>query len=223
MERYACSAAAADELVAELGPGETGRRAWAEAVGTVPVAALTVTKLRWLAENEPDSAQRVAAVCLPHDWLTWRLLGYGPVGQQRTSRDILGRLVTDRGDASGTGYWSPVTGAYRLDLFERGLGHSALLPRVLGPSEGAGATPAGTLIGPGTGDNAAAALGVAARPGDVVISIGTSGTVFAVAQHPTADPSGFVAGFADATGRFLPLVCTLNAARARRGLHATWC
>jgi len=207
------SAAAADELVAELGPGETGRRAWAEAVGTVPVAAFTVTKLRWLAGHEPDSARRVAAVCLPHDWLTWRLLGYGAGGGQRSGQDALQTLVTDRGDASGTGYWSPATGAYRLDLLERGLGHGALLPRVLGPSERAGTGPAGTLLGPGTGDNAAAALGVGAGPGDVVISIGTSGTVFAVAERPTADPSGFVAGFADATGRFLPLVCTLNAAR----------
>jgi len=94
-------AARLDELVAELGPGETGRRAWAQAVGTVPVAAFTVTKLRWLAENEPDSAKRVAAVCLPHDWLTWRLSGYGPAGQQPTSGDVLERLVTDRGDASG--------------------------------------------------------------------------------------------------------------------------
>ena len=65
----------------------------------------------------------------------------------------------------------------------------------------------------GTGDNMAAALGLGARPGDVVVSLGTSGTVFAVSERPSADPAGEVAGFADATGRFLPLVCTLNAAR----------
>ncbi len=47
----------------------------------------------------------------------------------------------------------------------------------------------------------------------MVVSVGTSGTVFAVSERPAADPSGIVAGFADATGRFLPLVCTLNAAR----------
>jgi xylulokinase len=57
----------------------------------------------------------------------------------------------------------------------------------------------------------AAALGLALEPGDVVISIGTSGTVFAVAEAPVADTTGAVAGFADASGRFLPLVCTLNA------------
>ncbi|TBL35010.1 xylulose kinase, partial [Verrucosispora sp. SN26_14.1] len=68
-------------------------------------------------------------------------------------------------------------------------------------------------LGPGAGDNAAAGFGVGAGPGDVVVSIGTSGTVFSVADAPAADPTGIVAGFADASGRFLPLVCTLNAAR----------
>jgi xylulokinase len=214
------SARAADDLVGELGEGEEGARAWAEAVGTVPVAAFTVTKLRWLADNEPEAAKATAAVALPHDWLTWALRGYGP-GRPSSGNgagvgdggDALAQLVTDRGDASGTGYWSPATGQYRLDLLERGLGHPARVPTVLGPAEVAGKTATGALVGPGTGDNAAAALGVGAGPGDVVVSIGTSGTVFAVAPRPTADPTGTVAGFADATGLFLPLVCTLNAAR----------
>ena len=197
------SAAAAAELVDELGGGEVGGRAWAEAVGSVPLAAFTVTKLRWLADHEPGNAERTTAVCLPHDWLTWRLAG---------GKD-LGALTTDRGDASGTGYWSPATGRYRMDLMRRALGREAAVPTVLGPSERAGHTPSGTVLGPGTGDNAAAALGLGAGPGDVVVSIGTSGVVSAVTDAPAADPSGTVAGFADATGRFLPLVCTLNAAR----------
>jgi xylulokinase len=188
------SAGAADDLVAELG----GPAAWAEAVGSVPLAAFTVTKLRWLAEHEPAAAARTARVCLPHDYLTWRLTG---------------ALVTDRGDASGTGYWSPAEGAYRHDLLERALGRTAGLPGVLGPSTPAGRTAHGAVVSAGTGDNMAAALALGARPGDVVVSLGTSGTVFAVADLPSADPSGAVAGFADATGRFLPLVCTLNAAR----------
>jgi len=197
------SADAAAELVEELGGGEAGRRAWADAVGSVPVASFTVTKLRWLARHEPEHAARAAAVCLPHDWLTWRLGGSGD----------LGALRTDRGDASGTGYWSPATGQYRFDLLERAFGRTLAVPTVLGPAETAGRLPTGAPLGPGTGDNAAAALGVGAVPGDVVVSIGTSGTVFSVADTPAADASGAVAGFADATGRFLPLVCTLNAAR----------
>jgi xylulokinase len=191
------SAGAADDLVAELGP-----EVWAEAVGSVPVASFTVTKLRWLAEHEPASARRVAAVCLPHDWLTWKLRG---------SRD-LHDLVTDRGDASGTGYWSPALGTYRDDLVERAFGRVPLLPRVAEPSEAVGATATGALLAPGTGDNMAAALGVGATLGDVIVSIGTSGVVSAPSARPATDPSGSVAGFADATGAFLPLACTLNAA-----------
>ncbi|MGE3289327.1 MAG: xylulokinase [Pseudonocardia sp.] len=193
------SARAAADLVAELGGGA----AWADAVGSVPLASFTVTKLRWLAEHEPDAAAATAAVCLPHDWLTWRLGG----------SPGLDALRTDRGDASGTGYWSPATGTYRPDLLERALGHVPLVPDVLGPVGQAGQTAGGAVLGPGTGDNAAAALGIGAGPGDAVVSIGTSGVASSVAASPTADATGIVAGFADATGRYLPLVCTLNAAR----------
>jgi xylulokinase len=188
------SAGAADDLVAELGgPGR-----WAEAVGSVPVASFTVTKLRWLASHEPEGAARTASVCLPHDYLTWKLTG---------------AFTTDRGDASGTGYWSPADDGYRTDLLELAMGRAPALPRVLAPAEPAGRTASGVLVSAGTGDNMGAALGLGIRPGDVVVSLGTSGTVFTVAERSCADPSGEVAGFADATGRFLPLVCTLNAAR----------
>ena len=189
------SARAAAELTAEWG----GPQAWARATGSVPVASFTVAKLRWLAGHEPDNAARVERVLLPHDYLTWRLTG--------------GEPVTDRGDASGTGYWSPATGQWRPDLLRLALGRDARVPRVAGPAELVGRTPGGVAVAAGTGDNMAAALGLGLAPGDVVVSLGTSGTVFAVADAPTADPSGTVAGFADATGRFLPLVCTLNAAR----------
>lgn len=194
------SASSGADLVEEFGGG----RAWADAVGVVPVAAITVAKLRWLADHEPENADRTAAVCLPHDWLSWQL--GGAVG--------LDSLATDRGDASGTGYYSAGTDAYREDLLELGMrGRKPRLPRVAGPYDRIGETASGAVIGPGTGDNAAAALGLAAKVGDVVVSIGTSGVVSAVTDVAAADPSGIIAGFADATGRQLPLVCTLNAAR----------
>jgi xylulokinase len=190
------SAGAAEDLVTELG-AET----WAKAVGSVPVASFTVTKLRWLARHEPENAQRVATVLLPHDWLTWRIL------------DRPSDPTTDRGDASGTGYWSPHTGEYRLDLLESAFGRAVGVPRVLAPHEPAGATSDGVVVAAGTGDNMGAALGLGQAPGDVAVSIGTSGVVCAVHSQATADPSGNVAGFCDATGQFLPLACTLNAAR----------
>ncbi len=197
------SADSADELVEELG----GNAAWLDAVGSVPVAAFTVSKLRWLAEHEPESVRRTSEVVLPHDWVTARLLA----GERDSVRP--GTVSTDRGDASGTGYWSPMTGDYRPDLLQLALGREVGLPRVLGPDETAGVTEDGVVVSAGTGDNMSAALGLDIGTGDVVVSLGTSGTVFAVHDKPLTHPSGVVAGFADATGKFLPLVCTLNAAR----------
>jgi xylulokinase len=184
-------------LIEQL-PG--GRQAWAEACGSVPVASFTITKLSWLHRSEPEAWRRLAAVVLPHDWMTFKLTG---------------RLVTDRGDASGTGYWSAASAGYRHDLLaivDAERDWSAALPIVLGPGDVAGEWQ-GAAVAPGTGDNMAGALGVGLRSGDVVISIGTSGTVYSVCDEPSADSSGMVAGFADATGRHLPLVCTLNATK----------
>jgi len=206
------SAGAAKDLIAEF-----GAEALAERTGLVPVASFTSTKLRWLRDNEPDNAARVAAVALPHDWLTWRLMGYGPAAESPLG-PVLEALATDRSDASGTGYWSPATGAYDRELLSAALGHDAVLPRVLGPAESPGKVhssiaASSPILGPGAGDNAAAGLGLGAAAGDVVVSIGTSGTVFAVTPSPVRDVTGTVAGFASASGDFLPLIATLNAAR----------
>ncbi|MCE1178061.1 MAG: xylulokinase [Micrococcales bacterium] len=203
------SAGAAEQLIAELAAreGVLGAQAWVDATGSVPVASFTATKLRWLADAEPANAARVAAIALPHDWLTWRLSG---------SSDIAD-LVTDRSDVSGTSYWDPSTGDYRRDLLALALRRDDVdgirLPRVASPFEAVARTPDGILLGPGCGDNAGAALGLGLGPGEVSVSLGTSGVVAAVSERPTADPTGIVAGFADATGRYLPLACTLNATR----------
>ncbi len=196
------SAGAATDVVRELGGGQ----AWADAVGVVPVAAITAAKLRWLADNEPDNADRTAAVCLPHDWLSWMLAG-------ATSLDA---LTTDRGDASGTGYFSAADDRYRLDLLALAFrGRTPQLPRVATPAESVGTAAVfapEAVLAAGTGDNAAAALALDAQDGDVIVSIGTSGVVSAVTTTVACDASGEVAAFADATGRQLPLVCTLNGA-----------
>jgi xylulokinase len=200
------SAPQAARLVAALGPER-----WAAACGSVPVASFTITKLAWVVEHEPDLVGSVAAVRLPHDELTWRLCG---------------AHVTDRGDASGGGWYDPQAGRYRDDLLALVGGRDDwvdLLPRVADPVELVGAVhpeaatalgvPAGTPVGPGTGDNMAAALGLGLAPGDLALSLGTSGVVCAVSPTPTHDATGAVAGFCDATGGHLPLVCTLNATK----------
>ncbi len=199
------SADAATALNKELG----GDAETAKQVGSVLVASFTATKLRWLADTEKDNAAKVAGVALPHDWLSWQI--------QHTKGDALdfGKLFTDRSEASGTGYFDPTTSQYRRDVLAKVLrtDREIHLPKVISPAQFGGTMPSGIPIAPGAGDNAAAALGIQAQAGDVVVSLGTSGTAFAVSDTPTHDASGQVAGFADATGRFLPLVCTLNAAR----------
>jgi xylulokinase len=185
---------------------------FASEVGTRLVASITIAKIVHLARTNPDALSRTDKVALPHDWLNFRLTG---------------SLTTDRGDASGSGWWSPATGEVRRDLLALAVGEAEAgrlqVPTVLGPDEPAGfltevaaaelGVNAGIPVGPGTGDNMGAALGVAAMPGTYVISLGTSGVAYAVSDSPTFDHTGEVAGFADATGRFLPLACMLNCTR----------
>jgi xylulokinase len=199
------SADEARELTEALGGGE----AWAERIGLVPVPSFTATRWAWLRRHEPAAAAAARAVRLPHDFVTERLCGRG---------------ATDRGDASGTAWWSTRDEDYADEVLELIGLEPALLPAVLGPREPAGELTAaaardlgmreGALVGPGTGDNMGAALGLGAAAGEPVVSLGTSGTAYAVMEERAVDPSGTVAGFADASGRFLPLAATLNATLA---------
>ena len=186
-----------------------GTHWWVERTGVVPLAAITISKLAWVAAHEPDVLARATKVMLPHDYLTWRLTG---------------EHVTDRGDASGTGWFDPSTDRVLTDIVASATGGwDGALPRVLGPADAAGpvlpevaaelGVPSDVLVAPGSGDNMGAAMGLGLRPGDVAVSLGTSGTVFAVSATPAFDPTGAVSGFASATGEFLPLVCTLNATK----------
>ena len=195
------SAKEAEDLNREVG----GDHVIARKVGSKLVASFTASKVRWMADHEPDNASRVASIALPHDWLSWQLQG---------GKDLT-KLFTDRSDASGTGYFDSSTSHYRDEIVRLALRHDQnfTLPKIIEPSQFGGTTLSGIPIAAGAGDNAGAALGIQAQPGDVIVSLGTSGTAFAVSETPTHDPSGEVAGFADATGRYLPLVCTLNAAR----------
>jgi xylulokinase len=190
------SAPQAEALVARYGADW-----WAAHFGSVPAASFTISKWEWLRANEPAAAAAAKGVRLPHDFLTERLSG---------------AAVTDRGDASGTGWWTTEGESYDESLLaEVGL-DPKLLPAVLGPGETAGTVRdgvgvrAGALVGAGTGDNAAAALGLGLTPGQAALSLGTSGTVYAVSRQRPTDSSGTVAGFASADGGWLPLACTLN-------------
>ncbi|PWH05068.1 xylulokinase [Brachybacterium endophyticum] len=193
------SAPQAASLIEDLGgPGPTVRR-----IGSLPVASLTAAKLRWVAEHEPENLDRSARVVLPHDFVSHRLAAEGTP------------WFSDRGDASGTGYYSTADEDWDTDLLHLATGGRPLeLPALpASPQQVMGRTARGAAIAAGTGDNMAAALGLSLRPGDLSVSIGTSGVCAMVAEARPCDPSGTVTGFADATGRFLPMTTTINAAR----------
>jgi xylulokinase len=174
-----------------------------ELTGSQLVASFTAAKVRWLRDNEPENAKRVSAIALPHDWLSWKLSGSSSIQD----------LFTDRSDASGTGYFDSKSNKYVREIVKASLGKSEVcLPRIIAPND-FGFDSGKLKISAGAGDNASGALGVGAVLGDLVISLGTSGTAFAVTNTSTHDVSGEVAGFADATGNYLPLACTLNAAK----------
>lgn len=192
------SADAATALIEEMG----GPQASVEEIGSLMVASFTASKLRWVRDEEPENAQRAASVLLPHDYVSLHLAESGTAP------------FTDRGDASGTGYYSTREEAWKPELVEAALGKGLDLPRLPeAPHEVMARTASGAAIAAGTGDNMGAALGLSLGPGDVSVSIGTSGVCAMVSDARPGDASGTVTGFADATGRFLPMTTTINASR----------
>jgi xylulokinase len=198
------SAPQAQDLIEEMG----GAAASVEEVGSLMVASFTASKLRWVRDEEPETAERAARVLLPHDYVSLHLAEAGTAP------------FTDRGDASGTGYYSTRTEQWRPELVEAALGRALELPRlpsapgeVMARTAETSTSRGGAAIAAGTGDNMGAALGLSLGPGDVSVSIGTSGVCAMVSDSRPGDASGTVTGFADATGRFLPMTTTINASR----------
>lgn len=200
------SAADAAQLVANLDAS-----VWIDEIGCEPTAAQTVAKIAALQREEPSDYTRALRFCSPADWLTMQLTG---------------AFVTDPANASGTGLfnlasrqWSPRLLA-AVDAM-RDWGSS--LPRILAPGEAAGfanttaAAALGlspqTMVAAGTGDQAAAALALGIEVGDVVVSLGTSGTVYGYATDPPADHRRALTITANALGGFLPIAVLLNAAK----------
>ena len=199
------SAPQAQTLIEEMG----GPEASVQEIGSLMVASFTASKLRWVRDHEPENAQRAARVLLPHDYVSLHLAEQGTTA------------FTDRGDASGTGYYSTAAEAWVPELAEKALGRALELPRLpASPQEVMARTARGAVIAAGTGDNMGAALGLSQGPGDVSVSIGTSGVCAMVSDSRPGDATGAVTGFADATGHFLPMATTINASRILEAARA---
>ena len=178
-----------------------------EAFGRNVPTGFTASKVLWLARHEPAAWERVRTVLLPHDYVNLALTG---------------EKTMEAGDASGTGFFDPEARDFhpeQVRLTDPRL--PELLPPLLdtgapaGRLAGKGAEllglPEGVLVSAGGGDNMMSAVGSGAtRPGVVVVSLGTSGTVFTYAERPVVDPAGLIAPFCGSVGGWLPLLCVMN-------------
>src|SRR5574341_62439 len=177
--------------------------------GNLFLPGYTAPKVSWLLRNEPETYRRAERFCLPHDFINlW----------------LTGEFATEPGDASGTAYFDVRHRAYSeqvLAAIDPARNWEASLPplgaslAILGQlrPEAAEALglPSGIPVSAGGGDNMCAAIGSGAvNAGPVVVSLGTSGTVFSYRPEPAIDPEGEAAAFCSSTDGWLPLACTLN-------------
>eukprot|EP00891_Asterochloris_glomerata_P002943 jgi/Astpho2/2943/Aster-01085 len=193
------------------------------------VPGFTASKIAWLKENEPDNFKKLAKVLLPHDYFNYYLTGRYCAENKvklawRSPRkpDAVCVAHLQAGDASGTGLFDPAKRDYdptRLASIDSELHNK--FPELITPNEAVGTlrpevakqlglTP-DVVVGAGSGDNQMSALGAGAvQEGTWVMSLGTSGTLFGLSPKPILDKSGAVSPFCDASGSWLPLLCTMN-------------
>lgn len=193
----------------EILVSKLGREYWAQECGSVPVPAFTVSKLAWLFNHEASTVEKLNTILLPHDYMNFRLTG---------------QFVTDRSEASGTGYYNSITNRYSFDLLKACFGDSkkweTMFPEVRLPEDTAGSVQdaaaselgvtEGIPVAVGGGDQHLAAAGIGLRETDTCFSLGTSGVVFTMSDTPVVDTTGMIDGVAAATGGWQPLVCTQN-------------
>lgn len=163
-----------------------GARRLIELVSNPALPNFTLTKLLWTRENEPEKWIRVRSVMLPKDYVRLKLTG---------------ERATDMADGSGTLMLDVANRTWSTEMLGSVAIDQAILPALFESPEITGAVTeaaaretglqAGTPVAAGAGDNAAGAIGMGiVSPGDVSVTIGTSGVVFAVTDAPKIDPSG---------------------------------
>jgi xylulokinase len=175
--------------------------------GNLILPGYTAAKILWLKKNKPDLFSRLTHVLLPHDYVNFVLTG---------------KYTMEFGDASGTGLLNIRDRKWNKELcavIDSEL--SAMLPTPGSPEEGAGVVseeaagrfgiPRGIPVSTGGGDNMMAAIGTGTvRDGQISMSLGTSGTLFAFSSKPVIDAAGTIAAFCSSNGGWLPLLCTMN-------------
>lgn len=152
-----------------------GRQRLEEITGNTALAGFTAPKLLWVREHEPANWARTRHVLLPRDYLNYRLTGV---------------MASEPSDAAGTilfnvreRAWSPeVLQALDIDpaLLPPLRASAAIMGQVTEDAARQTGLRAGTPVVAGGADNACAAAGCGVlEPGQVLCSVGTSGTVVA--------------------------------------------
>ncbi len=203
-----------EQLVNALG----GKSAVIEHIGLNILTGYTASKLLWMKQHEVENFSSIRSILLPHDYLNYWLTG---------------EKTAEYGDASGSGF---------LDIRKRSWSETVLrqiddsdllisaLPRLLSAEQEAGrltdkaakalGLKPGILVSSGGGDNMMGAIGTGnISPGQITMSLGTSGTLYAYMQHPSSDPQGLVAAFCSSNNAWLPLVCTMNVTNITSGFQ----
>ena len=193
-----------DEIMIAAG----GARRCIELAGNPILAGYTASKLPWTRKHRREVYSQLAAILLPHDYVDFWLTG---------------ERWMECGDASGTGWLDVRTRHWSAPMLaatdtQRDL--AALLPPLVDadasfPIARAIASelglPRNVRVSVGGGDNMMAAIGTGnVVPGVLSMSLGTSGTLFAFADHAVIDDDAGWAAFCSSTGAWLPLICTMN-------------
>lgn len=198
-----------DRLLAYLG----GPQGSLERLGVAIAPGYTVSKLLWSKEQFPELFEQVASILLPHDYLNFWLTG---------------ERCAEYGDASGTGYFNVRSREWDVPL----LNHidpsgrlQAALPRLIEPHQAVGRLRAEVaqrlglnpqaMVASGGGDNMMGAIGTGnIAPGQITMSLGSSGTLYAYLAQPRVSQEPAVATFCSSSGGWLPLICTMNLTNA---------
>ncbi|WP_266183739.1 xylulokinase [Dyella humicola] len=193
-----------DEITANAG----GVQRSVALAGNTILAGYTASKLPWTRKHRPTVYQQLATIMLPHDYVNFWLTG---------------ERWMEYGDASGTGWLDVRTRQWSSSMLaatdqQRDL--AACLPPLVEADASFTIAPAiadelglprNVRVSAGGGDNMMAAIGTGnVVPGVLSMSLGTSGTLFAYADHPVVSDTAEWAAFCSSTGGWLPLICTMN-------------
>jgi xylulokinase len=209
----------------EIAQALGGQQAVCDLTGSVATPRFTGPQIRRWAKQDPASWQCTERVHLVSSFFASVLAGAD--------------VAIDTGDGAGMnlmdirrGDWAPAAlAATAPDLARK-------LPPVLPGSTVAGNISAyfvarygfspSCKVVVGTGDNPSSLVGMgASRPGKVVISLGTSDTLFAAIEGIRTDSAGLGHAFGNPMGGSMSLVCVRNGSLAREAIrrecgYATW-